>query len=140
MAFPIAAQQSSRPPTAKATGAQTGVHKNMAQLVPVATFEVGGDPDWMAVTRDAVWVAIASKNQVKQLRAKDNASGFTVRVKEPCSGLVAAYGSLWVPSCGNHNLVRVSLTEGKDPGKDSGCARRFRGRHYGRGRQRVDGQ
>ena len=136
----IEAQQPATPPTAKATGAQTGVRKNMAQLTPVATFEVGGDPDWMAVTDDAVWVTIASKNQVKQLRAKDNAVGFIVSVKEPCSGLVAAYGSLWIPSCGSHNLARVSLGNRKTPGKNSGCARRFRRRHHGRGRQCVDGQ
>ena len=109
----IEAQQPASPPTAKATGAQTGVRKNMAQLTAVATFEVGGDPDWMAVTGDSVWVTIASKDQVKQLRAKDNAVGFIVSVKEPCSGLVAAYGSLWIPSCGSHNLARVSLATGK---------------------------
>ncbi len=109
----IAAQPPASPPTAKATGAQTGVRKNMAQLSPVATFDVGGDPDWMAVTSDSVWVTIASKDQVWQLRAKDNAVGFTVKVKDPCSGLVAAYGSLWIPSCGSHNLARVSLTSGK---------------------------
>ncbi len=109
----IEAQQPASPPTAKATGAQTGVRKNMAQLTPVATFEVGGDPDWMALTGDSVWVTIASKDQVKQLRAKDNAVGFIVSVKEPCSGLVAAYGSLWIPSCGSRNLARVSLATGK---------------------------
>src|ERR1700704_5669422 len=97
MTLPIEAQQPATPTTAKATGAQTGVRKNMAQLTPVATFEVGGDPDWMVVTSDAVWVTIASKDQVKQLRSKDNTVGFTVSVKEPCSGLVAAYGSLWIP-------------------------------------------
>jgi len=109
----VEAQQPAGPPMAKATGARTGVRKNMAQLTPIATFEVGGDPDWMAVTGDSVWVTIASKDQVKQLRVRDNAVGFTVGVKEPCSGLVAAYGSLWIPSCGSHNLVRVSLTSGK---------------------------
>ncbi len=113
----IEAQQPPSLPTPKATGAKTGVRKNMAQLVPIATFEVGGDPDWMAVTNNAVWVTIASKNQVKQLRAKDNAAGFIVSVKEPCSGLVAAYGSLWIPSCGSHNLARVSLSSGKRQAK-----------------------
>ena len=30
--------------------------RSMKDLVPDATFQVGGDPDWMAVTEDAVWV------------------------------------------------------------------------------------
>ncbi len=109
----IEGQQPADTSAIKATGAQSGIRKSMAELKPVATFDVGGDPDWMAVTTDAVWVTISSKNQVKQLRAKDNTVGFTVDVKEPCSGLVAAFGSLWIPSCGSHELVRVSLKSGK---------------------------
>lgn len=107
------AQPSTGAPGSKATGAQTGVHWKMTDLKPEATFDLGGDPDWMAVTNDAVWVTIASKNEVRQLRAKDNSPGFSVTVKEPCSGIVAAFGSLWIPSCGAHNLVRVSLQTGK---------------------------
>jgi virginiamycin B lyase len=107
------AQQPSDVPAVKATGAQSGVRREMAELKPDATFDVGGDPDWMAVSEDAVWVTISSKNEVKQLRAKDNTVGFTINVKDPCSGLVAAFGSLWIPSCGSHNLVRASLTTGK---------------------------
>jgi virginiamycin B lyase len=107
------AQQPSDVPAVKATGAQSGVRREMAELKPDATFDVGGDPDWMAVSEDAVWVTISSKNEVKQLRAKDNTVGFTINVKDPCSGLVAAFGSLWIPSCGSHNLVRASLITGK---------------------------
>jgi virginiamycin B lyase len=113
MIFMAKAQQPSDVPAVKATGAQSGVRREMAELKPDATFDVGGDPDWMAVSEDAVWVTISSKNEVKQLRAKDNTVGFTINVKDPCSGLVAAFGSLWIPSCGSHNLVRASLTTGK---------------------------
>jgi virginiamycin B lyase len=109
----LEAQQPSNVPAVKATGAQSGVLREMAELKPDATFDVGGDPDWMAVSEDAVWVTISSKNEVRQLRASDNTLGFTIKVKEPCSGLVAAYGSLWIPSCGSRNLVRASLTTGK---------------------------
>ena len=107
------AQPPADPPAPRALGAQSGAHKNMVDLKPIATFDVGGDPDWMAVSANAVWVTISSKNQVKQLRAKDNTVGLTITVKEPCSGLVAAFGSLWVPSCGSHELVRASLRTGK---------------------------
>ncbi|HET9790750.1 MAG TPA: hypothetical protein VFR08_05560 [Candidatus Angelobacter sp.] len=109
----LEAQQPSNVPVVKATGAQSAVRREMAELKPDAAFDVGGDPDWMAVSKDAVWVTISSKNEVRQLRAGDNTAGLSIKVKEPCSGLVAAYGSLWIPSCGSHNLVRASLTTGK---------------------------
>jgi virginiamycin B lyase len=109
----VQAKQSANTPPASAIGSTSGIHRKMTDLKPVATFNVGGDPDWMAVTGDSVWVTIASKNQIVQLRAKDNTVGFKVDVKEPCSGLVAAFGSLWVPGCGEKELLRVSLVTGK---------------------------
>ena len=50
-------------PAVKATGVgDARVRRSMADLRPVATFRVGGDPDWMAVTADAVWVAVDKRN------------------------------------------------------------------------------
>ena len=77
--------------------------------VPEATFHAGGDPDWMAVADDAVWVTSSSLNLVTQLRANSNTVGLKINVQNPCSGLVAAFGSLWIPSCGAHALVRADL-------------------------------
>ena len=97
-----------------ATGnASTSKKSMVADFKPDHTFHVGGDPDWMAVADDAVWVSISSDNEVVQLKANENVIGFTALVPDPCSGLVAAFGSLWVPSCGEHILVRVDLNTGK---------------------------
>ncbi len=84
----------------------------MESLQPDATIRVGGDPDWMAVADDAVWVAIASLNRVTQLSAARNEVGISIPVQEPCSGLVAGFGSVWIPSCGTHSLVRADLKTG----------------------------
>jgi streptogramin lyase len=81
----------------------------MAELRPVATFRVGGDPDWMAVTADAVWVTVDARNAVVRLDASTNKVDGEVTVAKPCSGLAAGFGSLWVPSCGEHALARVDL-------------------------------
>jgi streptogramin lyase len=91
--------------------APTGV-SDISSLKPIATFHVGGDPDWMAVADDAVWVTSSSLNLVTQLIAKTNTIGRTITVADPCSGMVAAFGSLWIPSCGNHSLVRADLATG----------------------------
>ncbi len=85
----------------------------MADIHPLATFEVAGSPDWMAVTDDAVWVTSASVNHVVRLDAKTNQPTTIVTISKPCSGLAAGFGSIWVPSCGAHSLVRVDAGTGK---------------------------
>lgn len=81
----------------------------MSELQPAATFTLGGNPDWMAVTEDAVWVSISSLNRVIRLDAATNKADLMVSVQDPCSGLVAAFGSIWIPSCGDHSLIRANL-------------------------------
>ena len=109
-------------------GKTPGVERRMESLQPDATFKVGGDPDWMAVADDAVWVAISSLNRVTQLNAARNEVGVSIPVQEPCSGLVAGFGSLWIPSCGTHSLVRADLKTGSvqaaipiGPADSEGC-------------------
>ncbi len=100
-------------PSPPPPGSATAERRPMTVLKPVATFNVGGDADWMAVADDAVWVSTGSLNRVTQLKAKDNVIGFKVTVAKPCSGLVAGFGSLWVPSCETHSLVRLNLKTGQ---------------------------
>lgn len=98
----------------KATGVRDPrVQRPMTELRPVATFRVGGDPDWMAVAKDAVWVTVDARNAVVRLDARTNAVDGEVPVAKPCSGLAVGFGSLWVPSCGEHSLVRVDLATRK---------------------------
>jgi virginiamycin B lyase len=85
----------------------------MSELRPQSTFTVKGHPDWMAVAPDSVWVASSADNLVTQLKAADSQIGATVSVNKPCSGLAIGFGSLWVPSCGEHTLVRADPTTGK---------------------------
>ena len=97
----------------KKTGVQEpGVQHDIAELVPEATFEVKGHPDWMALTDDGVWVTSSSANHVVHLDAKTNRPGVIVTVAKPCSGLVVEFGSLWIPSCGDHSVVRVDARTG----------------------------
>jgi virginiamycin B lyase len=107
-AIPFGAQTDAQFP--KATGVGNAVAQRvMSSLHPLATFRVGGDPDWMALTADSVWVTSSSTNSVIRLNAATNQVGESVTVAKPCSGLAIGFGSLWVPSCADHNLVRVDL-------------------------------
>src|SRR5262249_7881897 len=38
--------------------------------------------------------------------------GMIATGSKPCSGLAIGFGSLWVPNCGDHTLVRVDLKTG----------------------------
>lgn len=90
-----------------------GVRRLMSDLRTNATFEVEGHPDWMVVTDDAVWVTSSNVNHVVRLDTKSDQPTTIVTVKEPCSGLAAGFGSIWVPSCGSHSLVRLNPATGK---------------------------
>src|SRR6202521_5860095 len=90
-----------------------GVRRSMADIHPLATFAVEGEPDWMVVTDDAVWVTSSNVNHVGRLDAARNRSSLIVTIDKPCSGLAAGFGAIWVPSCGAHGLVRVDPQTGK---------------------------
>jgi streptogramin lyase len=66
----------------------------------------------MVVTQNAVWVDSSKVNHVVRLDARTNQPGTVVNVAEPCAGLAVGFGSLWIPSCGEHKLVRVDAETG----------------------------
>jgi len=90
-----------------------GVKRSMAELHPEATFAVEGQPDWMVVTDDAVWVTSSNVNHVVRLDAATNRATLVVTIDKPCSGLAVGFGAIWVPSCGAQTLVRVDPRTGK---------------------------
>jgi len=110
-----APQAAQRPPRPGIT--TPGVKREISTVKPVAVFPVAGNPDWQVITPEAVWVTSGRKNMVARLDPKTNAVVTTVDTGvRPCSGLVAAFGSLWVPICGEQDkpetkaLQRIDLT------------------------------
>jgi virginiamycin B lyase len=97
----------------KKTGVQTaGVQHPMEELSKAATIAVKGDPDWMTVTADAVWVTSGNVDHVLRIDPETNQIAVVVTVHKPCSGLAVGFGSLWVPSCGDKTLVRLNQQTG----------------------------
>jgi YVTN family beta-propeller protein len=101
-----AAPQAQRPPR---PGVSTpGVQRDISTIKPLGIFAVPGNPDWQAMTEDAVWVTSGRKNLVARLDPKTNTVAALIDVgQRPCSGLVAAFGSIWVPICGDQALSRI---------------------------------
>jgi virginiamycin B lyase len=89
-----------------------GVKMPIERLKPEAVFPVPGSPDWIVVDED-VWISNKPKDSVARLSPTTNTASATIQVgKRPCSGLAAAFGTLWVPNCGDQTLSRVDLKTG----------------------------
>jgi streptogramin lyase len=97
----------------KKTGVtEPGLQHPMSELAPEVEFPVAGSPDWMAVTDDAIWVTSTRANHVVRLDATTNKPDSVITLEKPCSGLAVGFGSLWIPSCGSHNLARADVNTG----------------------------
>jgi virginiamycin B lyase len=85
------------------------VQSPLADLKPIATFELGGDPDWLAISDNAVWVTNDKLKSIQRIDPRTNKLVAKIEFPtEPCSGLAFAFGSLWVPLCGKPaTLARV---------------------------------
>ena len=90
-----------------------GVSLSMSAIKPQTVFPVSGSPDWSVVTGDSLWVTSGHTDHVVQLLASTNKIGLIADVPRPCSGLVEAFGSIWSPSCGKHQILRIEPATGK---------------------------
>ena len=99
----LAALQPTRPPK---PGVKTpGVKIPIERLKPEAVFPYAGAPDWLAID-EAAWVSNAPKGTVARLDPRTNTVAATIATgARPCSGLAAAFGSLWVPNCGDRRCA-----------------------------------
>jgi len=72
-----------------------GVQVSLNTLHPSATIELGGNPDWMAVAENAVWVSNSRLKAVQRISPLTNKVIATVHFPSPpCSGLTFSFGSL----------------------------------------------
>ncbi len=87
----------------------------MTDLVPTATFQLDGRPDWMVITADAVWMSNGKLKAVQRIDPKTNAVAAKIDFPAPpCSGLAFGFGSIWVPLEGSPGaLARVDAVTNK---------------------------
>jgi virginiamycin B lyase len=114
---PAAQGQPNQPQRPPRPGVSTpGVKRDIAAIKPIAVFPVPGNPDWQVVTDDAVWVTSGRKNLVGRLDPKTNTVVTLVETAtRPCSGLVHAFGSVWVPICGEQDKPETKGLQRIDP-------------------------
>lgn len=85
--------------------------RSITELIPAALIHVGKTADWVAITADGVWVGSTGPNAVHRIDPVTNKLVASVPLPgEPCAGLAAGFGSLWVPLCAKPaSLAQVDL-------------------------------
>jgi virginiamycin B lyase len=80
-------------------------------VVPVALTAGAG------VSPTSIWIPDRAAGTVIAVNAKDNKPATPVAIgAQPCASVVAAFKSVWVPSCGDAKIVRISSDEAKMSG------------------------
>lgn len=102
---------------AAAAPASAPVHKavikSMSGLKITATVSVGKIADWVAVTPDAVWIGSKGPKgkapfALNEINPATNQVTTVALPGEPCAGIAADQGYLWVPLCGKQpGLAKV---------------------------------
>src|SRR5438270_13752812 len=72
-----------------------GIQHPMSNIIPDAEYAIDGNPDWLAIGEDQVWVNSKPTDFVFRMDPNSNEVVAAVPVKKPCSGLMIAAGTLW---------------------------------------------
>ncbi len=102
------------PPTPAAGGIKTpGIQIPFANLKSEADIVLPAGPN-AAFFADMAYFPLGSENSIARLDTKTNKLGEAwVGIKIPCGGIVNAFKSYWVPSCGDQTLLRLDPKTGK---------------------------
>lgn len=91
------------------------VQRPMSDLAPAAVIAISKSADWVLITPDATWVAGKHPHLVRKIDPRTNRIIATAQLPDnPCAGLAAGFGSIWVPLCGAHaRIARVDARTAK---------------------------
>jgi virginiamycin B lyase len=103
-AQPAHKKEANRTPAAPSGGIKTpGVQIPFASLKPEAEFAVAAE--WLAFTDGPL---VGDRKSLYHVDAKKNELGSAVAsLNSPCGGLVSAFSSLWIPTCGDQTVSRI---------------------------------
>lgn len=77
----------------------------------VSTIRLAGYPDWIEIDKTSVW--ISNEGRMQRINPETNAVLAEVKVNRPCAAFAIDFGSVWVASCGDKAIVRISLANNK---------------------------
>ncbi|MFN2543201.1 MAG: hypothetical protein ABR600_01330 [Actinomycetota bacterium] len=74
-----------------------------------AELTIEDQPDWMAVGYGSIWVLVDEAAAIDRIDPSTNQVVAAIEVgTHPCNGLVAGFGSIWVQSCSEQKMYRIS--------------------------------
>jgi len=90
--------------------AEPAIHQ-MSDLKIAATIPLSKGADWVAITKDRVWIGSKTPFAVSEIDPVTNQVTATIELPgNPCGGLAADADSLWVPLCGSTpQLAQIDL-------------------------------
>ncbi len=74
-----------------------------------AILELTGYPDWIEIDKNSVWISNGGLNLMQRINPQTNVLEAEVRVNNPCAAFAIGHGSVWVASCGDKSIIRISL-------------------------------
>ena len=112
-----AAKDPKRPTVVSKPGIKApGIQMPFSNLKPEAEFKLEGAASALLFVpgpMPSAWVANRALGTLVRIDGKTNKAGDPVKeLKQPC-GLVNAFGSLWVPQCGDSTIARVEAKSSK---------------------------
>jgi virginiamycin B lyase len=105
-----AAKPKTAPPAGPAKGVKTpGVQIPFASLKAEAIIPASGKPAWVFfATGGPGSLYFPGADKIEKVDGKTNKPGDPIaNLKKPCGGMVSAFASLWVPTCGDGSLQRL---------------------------------
>lgn len=101
----FAASPSHRAETTREGIKTPGIQIPFSSLKPEATFPTPDQPEWIFYSTE---LFVPGKDKIDKIDVKANKIADSIAgVQKPCGGMVAAFGSLWAPSCGPGALLRI---------------------------------
>ena len=79
----------------------------------LATIDVEGEPDYMTEAEGAVWVTQDESSAVGRIDPESDELTSIEMGSHPCNGIAGGFGAVWVPSCGDGKLYRISTETNK---------------------------
>lgn len=81
---------------------------DLAELMISGRVFLPESPDWQTTAFGATWVAVESPFRIVRIDPKSARVIVAIPIgPDACLGIVAAVGSLWIPTCGDHLLNQV---------------------------------
>ena len=83
------------------------VNRLIIEEVASRTIRLEGYPDWIEIDKSSAW--ISNGGLMQRVSSETHVVVAEVKINRPCAAFAIGFGSVWVASCGDKSIVRISL-------------------------------